>query len=229
MGLNISKGNMYKFVDFTWNTVKGMCPHGCSYCMCKRYGNQPELHFDKKELREFDRDMGQYGAGHFIFVGSSCDMFAKGIPDEWVYETLAKCEDYANKYLFQTKNPARIIPIDWAMPPKTTICTTIETNRWIPEVMGRCPTPDERASAMAALSRFERYVTIEPIMAFDVEPMVDRIMQCEPVQVNIGADSQNSGLPEPTAEEILVLAGELEKFTRVEWKPNIGRILGRTR
>lgn len=31
MPLNKSTGNMYKFITHTWNTIKGECPHGCSY------------------------------------------------------------------------------------------------------------------------------------------------------------------------------------------------------
>jgi molybdenum cofactor biosynthesis enzyme MoaA len=32
MGLNKSTGNMHEFITHTWNTIKGECPHGCSYC-----------------------------------------------------------------------------------------------------------------------------------------------------------------------------------------------------
>ena len=27
MGLNLSKGDMYKFVNYTWNPIKGKCLH----------------------------------------------------------------------------------------------------------------------------------------------------------------------------------------------------------
>ena len=50
MPLNKSTGNMYDFITHTWNTIKGECPHGCSYCYMKRWGKQPSLHFDEKEL-----------------------------------------------------------------------------------------------------------------------------------------------------------------------------------
>ena len=35
MGLNLSNGNMYKFVNYTWNPIKGKCLHDCSYCYMK--------------------------------------------------------------------------------------------------------------------------------------------------------------------------------------------------
>ena len=37
MPLNKAKGNMYPFVDYTWNVIKGECPHGCAYCYMKRW------------------------------------------------------------------------------------------------------------------------------------------------------------------------------------------------
>lgn len=100
--LNESKGNMYNFVTHTWNTVKGACPHDCSYCYMKRFGNQKPVRFDEKELKT---DLGQ---GNFIFVGSSCDLFAESIPKKWINATLLQCYCYDNKYLFQSKNPERM-------------------------------------------------------------------------------------------------------------------------
>ena len=96
---------MYDFITHTWNTIKGECPHGCSYCYMKRWGKQPTLHFDEKELKT---DLGK---GNFIFVGSSCDMFAESIPENWVNQTITKIEyddpyNDKNKYLFQTKKPS---------------------------------------------------------------------------------------------------------------------------
>ena len=78
MGLNKSKGNMYEFVDATWNVIKGECPHACEYCYVKRWGRQNPIRFDESELKT---DLGE---GNFIFVGSSCDMFADTIPEQWI-------------------------------------------------------------------------------------------------------------------------------------------------
>ena len=75
MALNKQKGNMYAFVTHTWNAVKGKCPHDCEYCYMKEFP-QGELKFDEKELKT---DLGE---GNFIFVGSSCDMFADAVPSQ---------------------------------------------------------------------------------------------------------------------------------------------------
>jgi len=101
-------------------------------------------------------------------------------------------------------------------------CTTIETNRWYPEIMRNSPLPDFRADAMGEFT--ERYVTIEPIMDFDLEPMVDMIRRCNPEQVNIGADSGGNKLPEPDIKKVMLLIDELNKFTIVSKKRNLNRL-----
>jgi DNA repair photolyase len=223
MSLNISKGNMYDFVTHTWNTVKGECFHDCSYCYMKKWGKLKPVRFDKKELKT---DLGK---GNFIFVGSSCDMFAENIPDEWIRETLLHCSDFDNKYLFQTKNPERFMNYqdeNTGIIGKSVICTTIESNRDYPEIMGESPLIEDRVIAMHNISySMDTYVTIEPIMDFDLDSLSVLIKHCNPVQVNIGADSGNNKLPEPSKDKILSLIKELEKFTKVKLKKNLNRIL----
>ena len=51
------------------------------------------------------------------------------------------------------------------------------------------------------------------------------VLSIHPEQVNIGADSDNNGLPEPTGKETKKLIETLEKYTTVEIKPNLKRIL----
>jgi DNA repair photolyase len=222
MSLNVSKGNMYEFVTHTWNTIKGQCPHDCSYCYMKRWGKQNPLRLDKKE---FKTDLG---SGNFIFVGSSCDMFADAIPDEWINETLEHCAKFDSRYLFQSKNPGRMnLWLRLATQRgqlDCIVCTTIETNRIYPEVMRKSPLPASRAKWMRADNVMPHYVTIEPIMAFDLEPMVDLIRQCNPVQVNIGADSGNNNLPEPSIEKVSELIAALSEFTVISKKRNLGRL-----
>ena len=220
VSLNISKGNMYDFVTHTWNTVKGACPHDCSYCYMKRFGKQKPARFDAKELKT---DLGE---GNFIFVGSSCDMFARDIPATWIEETLNHCDETtSNRYLFQTKNPYGMIENGLGhFPEKSVVCATIETNRHYPEFMANSPTPAERAHSLGKLFIFDRYVTIEPIIDFDLFYLVELIKWCSPVQVNIGADSGNNHLPEPSRDKVFALIEELSKFTTVARKRNLERL-----
>ncbi len=62
-------------------------------------------------------------------------------------------------------------------------------------------------------------------MDFDLDKLVPLISVCRPIQVNIGADSGNNGLPEPSKEKVLKLIEELEKFTKVKQKKNLNRLV----
>jgi hypothetical protein len=219
MGLNESKGNMYEFITHTWNTIKGACPHDCSYCYMKKWGKQNPIRFDQRELKT------DLGSGNFIFVGSSCDMWARDINEMWIIATIVHCSDYNNVYFFQSKNPKNfeliksITDLDYA------ICTTIETNRHYRSIMQYSPLPVDRAIGMSWINTGNKFVTIEPIMDFDIIPMVGLIKRCDPVQVNIGADSGNNNLPEPDKDKILELIYELNKFTIVHEKKNLKRLI----
>lgn len=219
MGLNVAKGNMYDFVTHTWNTVKGRCPHDCSYCYMKRWGDQKPVRFDKSELKT------DLGSCNYIFVGSSCDMFAEGIPLDWILETIAKMNQHDNRYLLQSKMPSRMAMLQKQLDhTRTVVCTTIETNRHYRKIMRFAPIPLLRAEAMKSMERIEKYVTIEPIIDFDMEPMVELIKICDPIQVNIGADSGSNRLPEPPYEKVLELIDRLKQFTMVAKKRNLGRL-----
>lgn len=214
--LNESRGNMYEFVTHTWNTVKGECPHGCTYCYMHRWGKQKPVHFDEKELKT------DLGTGNFIFVGSSCDLFAEDIPEKWIIDTLTHCGKFdQNRYLFQTKNPEGIRRI---LPYQSIVCVTLETNRYYPEFMKMSPSPLNRVHEMLKI-RHELFITIEPVMDFDVLDFLDMIKSCSPKQVNIGADSGNNHLPEPSKEKLMDLIDELKKFTTIHHKRNLSRIL----
>ncbi len=213
MSLNISTGNMYNFINATWNTIKGKCYHDCSYCYMKRWGKLNPVRFDEKELKT------DLGSDNFIFVGSSCDMFAEDIPDEWIYATLNHMHSYNNKYLLQSKNPKRFKYFwNWNNG-KIKYCTTIETNRYYSEIMGQSPKPRKR------LAKLVDYITIEPILDFDLKVLISYIKFIDPEQINIGADSGNNNLPEPPKEKIIELILELKKFTKVNIKKNLNRLI----
>jgi protein gp37 len=182
----------------------------------KRWGKQNPTRFDEKELKT------NLGSGNFIFVGSSNDMFAADVPREWIQRTIDHCNKFDNNYLFQTKNPERLL--EFELPKNSVVCTTIETNRVYPEIMQNSPNPNARAAAFSLIF-LPIYVTIEPIMDFDLVEMLNIIKQCDPVQVNIGADSGNHKLPEPSKEKVLKLIDGLNRFTTIERKRNLSRIL----
>lgn len=215
--LNKSKGNMYPWVTHTWNLIKGKCPHDCSYCYMKRFP-QKELHYCATELAT------KLGNGNFIFVGSSCDPWAKGVPDHMVASMLQHCIEYPNnKYLFQSKNPARFV--NFEMPPTFMLGTTIETNRPYSGLISKAPDVKSRYGIMASIGHYPKMVSIEPIIDFDVNIFTAWIKDIRPHFVSIGADSGNNHLPEPSPEKVRTLIDTLRQFTEVKIKDNLRRLI----
>jgi DNA repair photolyase len=222
MPLRKATGNMYEFIDWSWNAVKGECPYQCSYCYVGRWGNkQNPLHLDEKELR---RDLGR---DKFIFVCSGCDLFHPAVPEDWINTVYARTLEYpGNQYLWHTKNPQRYLNWRESFGNNDVLCATIETNFHIPEIMGNAPAPEKRANAVAVLpEKYKRMITVEPIMKFNLKDFSYMILCTHPDQVNIGADSGNNKLPEPTAKEIRSLMRVLERYTKVVPKDNLKRLL----
>ena len=220
--MNKSRGQMYGFVTHTWNAIKGKCPHDCVYCYMKRFP-QKDLHFDEKELKT---DLGK---GNFIFVGSSCDMFAEEIPTEWIKRVLDYCSSFPdNKYLFQTKNPVRFLGFN-CFPKNTILGTTIETNREVGLKYSQAPPIISRLSAMRKI-KGRKMITIEPIFDFDVV-FIEYLQMIKPEWINIGADSNKKSnyiIPEPSKEKVIDLINSCKCFTEVKIKDNLGRLMNTT-
>jgi hypothetical protein len=185
------------------------------------------LRLDEKALAD------NLGRNRTIFVGSSTDMWAEAVPDEWILRVLERCNSHHNTYIFQSKNPARfwrlgVCAMVRKFPPHTILGTTLETNRSYydgTEYYG--PQPWERAAALAnqALRKFRKMVSIEPVMAFDLPVFLRWLQAIGPQFVSIGADSKGHNLPEPTMGELDMLVVALRKFTEVKLKKNLGRLL----
>lgn len=221
----MKKGNMYEDV-VTWNPLGGECPHRCQYCstnsLKKRYQSLNSKYSGPLQLYPgYPKKTNKV-----VFVCAQNDLFARQVPFEWIGEIISRCRAVDNTYLFQSKNPERMKEFAPHFPEKTILCTTIETNRLYAQ-MGVSPDTYQRSAAMNEhwLAGFKIQVTIEPIMDFDLDEMAWLIDNCNPYQVNIGADSKHNNLPEPTKEKVLALIAELEKFTVVKQKSNLKRLL----
>ncbi len=215
--------NMYGFVDMRWNPLAGKCYHNCTYCSTnklkkrfpvikKKYSGYPRI--IKHELKNL-------GKNKLIFVASQNDLFANNVPKILIEKITNHCRKYDNVYFFQTKNTYNID--QKLLPPKSIVCTTLETNRFYPQ-MNNSPHPNERGGGMLWIDP-PKQITIEPIMDFDLNDFVEMIRIVNPYVVNIGADSKDNNLPEPSREKTIQLINELSKFTKVKTKTNLKRIL----
>lgn len=221
MALRKSTGNMYEWITHTWNPIKGKCPHNCSYCYVKRWGEQKPPRLDEKEFKV------NLGSGNTIFVCSGIDMFANGISSAWIIDTLKHCQRYKNTYLFQSKNPERFkyfashFPID----NNFHLCVTLESNRQYKEMVNS-PLIKNRVYEMSEIQDvIAKMITIEPIMDFDIIEFVQMIDDIKPQKINIGADSGNNNLSEPTSDKLQAFITILQgKGYKVNLKKNIKRL-----
>lgn len=221
-GLSISRGNMYPWLSHMWSPIVG-CPHQCTYCYVRnRWRDLPATVTLKPD------PWPKLGSGRVIFVEHCGDLFANDVPDEWIRQVLGWCRLFPNEYVFQTKNPVRV-PIFQAerlMPERYMIGTTIETNRdEIIARVSRAPAPIYRSAGMAEIHG-PKFLTIEPVMDFDVGFLAALVEEARPGFVNLGADSKHHGLTEPSRGKVLELIEELrDRGIEVRQKTNLERLL----
>jgi len=159
-------------------------------------------------------------------------MWTEAVSVDWIIRVLNRCRRYNNTYIFQSKNPARFAPLVYSVdriprfPQLTILGITLETNRsygqgWY------TPPPWARATAFVSerLDAFKKMVSIEPVMAFDLDVFLKWLRAIKPAFVSIGADSKGHKLPEPKPEELDMLVVALREFTEVKLKENLARIM----
>lgn len=223
MVLNKRKGNMYPWVTHTWNPIKG-CKHACRYCYVKeletRYQYDASPRFVEEELKM------NLGNSKVIFIGSTGDMWGEWVDSLNIEQVLEHCRRFDNEYVFQSKNPARFLEFIDRFPMKSIVGTTIETDRYL-ERISEAPDISNRVRAMKRI-KCRKFISIEPVLQFDLERLVRMIFEIQPSFVTIGADSKNHNLLEPNGEQVRQLLKRLGKFTEVRPKTNLRRLLKRT-
>jgi DNA repair photolyase len=212
----------------------GECSHKCSYCYVKNT-RRGRLQKYRGPLRLIEDELNvKYGQGKTIFIEHMNDLFARDVPHIFIRRIAAHCMDYpANTYVFQTKNPERYSEIMNKLPKDIILGITMETNRYIPGI-SNAPIPEERYIAFRPFLYHPRYdvplrkfITIEPILDFDVDILAARVKDIGPEFVNIGADSKGHGLPEPPWEKVQELIARIQgSGIEIREKHNLERLKG---
>jgi len=230
---NISYTNriktMYDLTTETGNFIaNGLISHNC-YVQRNRFGVNPKYQGD---LRIIPQELNvNYGSDKIIFIEHMNDMFAKGVSRNWIMEILEHCCKYPNnQYIFQTKNPENALLYKHNFPKNFLIGTTIETDSdGVLFGKTQAPSPIDRYIAMLEWAYYypeKTFVTIEPIMAFNVAILSGWIRGIRPLFVNIGADSKFSELDEPSKEDIEELIRVIKDADiEIRVKSNLERLM----
>ena len=216
----------------TWNVFCG-CKFNCTYCDARklaetRLRNSPRYimgfvpHLVPSELWK------NFKPGEWVFVCYMGDVFwaeSKDL-DQIISNT------YRNplaKFLFMSKDPRCFDAWERAghqLPVNAYIGTTLETNRWHPE-LSEAPAPETRAAAMMTSTHPNKLISIEPVMDFDLPELVSWVKAIQPQLVYIGADNYHNDLPEPPWDKLQELINKLRSYCpEVIEKPGLERLKG---
>jgi hypothetical protein len=228
MPLNRSKGQMFKSVGWTWTVCRG-CSHNCLYCWAAAIARRRGEDFGKPLLVEKDLGIKFPRDGSWILVCSSGDLFSPAVPDQWIYFILDKInrDGYGNRFLLQTKNPARILHFTNHLvdPRRYIVGTTIETNRTT-SAWSRAPPTRRRIEAIIALDQFDHFLSLEPLADFDLPEFLDMVKSVRPVAIEAGLENYTSFLPKPSPEKCRTLLSNLsDKGIPVQVKDSLKKYL----
>ena len=214
----------------TWNPFVG-CEYNCLYCYApKIYEKFSKCekcqkfipHFHKERLKQ------KFKPGETWFVCSMGDIsFASFDQFVVILEVISNYPE--TTFYIQSKNPAyflEYLECHGAIRRNVVLGTTIETNwdTYLHLSISEAPPTEHRYSAMVRLrQRNRRYITIEPVLHFDLDTIVTWIKGIAPEFVYVGclnplSKAKKLQIPEPSLEDIKKLIEKLRGFTEVRLK-----------
>lgn len=212
---------MYSASVQQWNPYAG-CDFHCSYCeksfqriLKRQKHNCPECYSYEPHSHpsRIDANLRATGPFEFIFTCSHGDI--SFCDDAYFGKILARIKNEPDKnFLLQSKSPKKAFErAGVKLPRNVLIGTTIETNRAeLCRKFTNAPPPELRYRQLRDIDHPYKQVTIEPIMAFDLEVIVQWVREINPRLVWLGYDSKNCGLEEPTLEEFITLTWRLAEL-----------------
>lgn len=220
---------MFKSVTKTWNVFVG-CRFDCSYCNARKMAETRLRHIprysDGFTPKLIEEELNRkFKPGEFIFVAYMGDIFwASFYEVERILERIKQFPD--TRFLIQTKSPSTFFTFSYPIPSNVVLGTTIETNRDFHTT--KAPLPIERFRQLTGYPHNLKFLSIEPIMDFDLDDMVNWVALMQPDIVEVGADNYFNHLPEPPWWKVEKLLATLRGFcpTVIE-KEGLERLKGR--
>ena len=233
----------------TWNPLAGECRYQCytvdDKCNCyvsvmknkkntdgdyvfpfmkAKYSGEYRL-VEKEFKRKFKPDTT-------VFVCDCSDLFHPDVHPRFIRKILKYCENFPDTtFLFQTKNPYRFEEGIHLFPKKSIFGTTVQSNR--NDLTPLAPYPFVRCLGLEFLKKDNpkliTFITIEPILEFDLKPLVEMIKHANPNWIWIGANSKGGNLPEPDEAQTKELLSELKQLNiKIKVKENLYRIINKS-
>lgn len=203
-----------EWCEATWNPVTG-CLHGCEYCYARRIAERfgagksdsidgltvlNEYATSTRGRKEpypvgFEPTFHRYRLSEpkkwpnpkTIFVCSMADLFGDWVPDKWIKEVFAACEEAPqHTYLFLTKNPKRYAELYRAG------VLPIQSN-----IMYGATTTDKKQLETAAEAfdnipaEAHKFISIEPIREDVSDSIVSMHLLKSPDWIIVGAETGN--------------------------------------
>ena len=197
---------------YSWNPVTG-CRHGCNYCYAQdiaaRFfpqGFEPSFHPDRLAMPQNSKPVE--ALNRRVFVCSMADLFGEWVPQEWIDAVVDKVRASSQwTFLFLTKNPARMVGIDW--PDNAQVGATVDCQ-------DRVKATEEAFAQIVAPLKFVSCEPLRGAIRFNSLDLFDVII--------LGAQSKNSKCPEqqPEWRWVSALLCEAASHNVVPyWKPNL--------
>ena len=217
---------MFSFITCTANPLGGECPGGCVYCwaqgekgIAKRYRHEkyqgpPRIY--EKVLRK------RFGSGDFVFVVDMRDKYSPDVSREMILEILRwQGESPEAWFLDLTKWPERYLEFVGEIPVNVVLGATVESNR-VHSGVSLAPSCPSRLEAMArvreAFPEHRLFVSVEPILKFELGEFIESLKKLRPWKVAVGHDNYGYRLDEPSKSDTDDLAWSLQQFTDIEVK-----------
>jgi len=212
------KTNMYNLSVKQWNPFTG-CEHNCKYCKSsfrtqlnrwakkncpKCYSYVPHTHPER-----LDQSLPKTKHMQFIFTCSNGDIAF--CPTEYLKKIIARIQREPDKmFLIQSKDPKTFNRL--LFPVNVILGTTLETNDdRLYGTVAKAPKPSQRYKDFVKVKHSLKMITIEPVIDFDLNVMVNWVESINPCMVWLGYDSGKNQLPEPELEKVKNLYWELGK------------------